>query len=385
MCHRASATALRAARFILPLVAAVGAGVVLGADADRAAGEVAWHLRGEGQGTPVAAGSSVYFLTKRHEVIAVDAARGSIRWRRPTGNKGSTTVGSSLIVADQLLIAGDYDLFAVNRDDGASVWRLVAADGDGPGLYLGEAARGLIFTGSLSGRIYAVDQRSGQLRWARVATDEPKTTVFEPAADQAGVFAGYTTFSAPNTGGIVAIDIETGRRRWRSAFPDHSQSAPRGFAGGLVLTDDLVIAASGDGTIFALDKADGAFRWSIPPIDAATRRQDFRALARWGSHLIAGSLSGVLASYHVQTQTERWRLPAGYNGSIGFRIVADAQLVYVPYLSGQLVAIDANTGIERWRAGDGHQRLPWAPYAAGDRVFASGSAGFFSFHRSWQP
>ncbi len=381
MCRHASARGLRAA-LMLPMVGAFGAGVVLVAHAaDGAAGEVAWHLRGEGQGTPVAAASSVYFLTKRHEVIAVDAARGAIRWRRPTGSTGSTTVGSSLIVSDQLLIAGDYDLFAINREDGASVWRFVAADGYGPGLYLGDAARGLIFTGSPSGRIYAVDQKSGRLRWASAVTDQPKTTVFEPAADQAGVFAGYTTFSAPNTGGIVAVDIETGRRRWRTAFPDRSQSAPSGFAGGLVLIDDLVVGASGDGTIFGLDEANGAIRWSIPPINAASRRPDFRALARWGNHLIAGSLSGVLASYDVQTQRERWRLPAGYNGSIGFTIVADAQFVYVPYLSGQLVAIDADTGIERWRVGGGHARLPWAPYASGDRVFASGSSGFFSFHR----
>ena len=36
-----------------------------------------WRVVGEGRGVPAASGSTAYFLTKRHEVIAVDAGIGT--------------------------------------------------------------------------------------------------------------------------------------------------------------------------------------------------------------------------------------------------------------------------------------------------------------------
>ncbi len=36
-----------------------------------------WRVAGEGRGVPAASGSTAYFLTKRHEVIAVDAGTGT--------------------------------------------------------------------------------------------------------------------------------------------------------------------------------------------------------------------------------------------------------------------------------------------------------------------
>lgn len=382
MCRRdrGSPRAVTHVRFMVGCALGLGS-VLVGQPAGVARGGAIWHVTGEGAGTPAADASAVYFLTKQHEVIAVEPVHGAARWRHGIPKTGSMRFGSSLIVAGPILVVGAYDLFGLNRQDGAILWRFVPTDGYGPGLYLGAVSDDLIFTGSPAGRVYAVEQGSGKLRWSIVISDEV-TTVFEPLVSQAVAFAGYTTFSAPSIGGVVAVDAETGREKWRTPFPvSHPQLAPS-FAGGLVLADGVVVAASGDGTIYGLDTTNGVIRWSVPAVSAmSAQRPDFRALARSGRRLIAGSLSGVLICYDLDTLQERWRLPADHNDSVGFRVSTDEDLVYVPYLSGQMVAIDAEKGSELWRVGDGNRRFPWAPDAFADRVFAAGSSGLFSFQR----
>src|SRR5262245_8611878 len=44
-----------------------------------------WRVPGEGRGKPAAERDSVYFLLKRHGVVAVDAETGGVRWRSTTG------------------------------------------------------------------------------------------------------------------------------------------------------------------------------------------------------------------------------------------------------------------------------------------------------------
>ena len=158
-----------------------------------------WRVVGEGRGVPAASGSTAYFLTKRHEVLAVDAQTGSVRWRRNTGEPGVETLGSSLLVNESIVMAGDYAVFGFDATSGEPKWRFDPADGYGAGLYLGEARDDVAFAGSPAGRLYAVSVRTGRLIWsARVTIDAgvsaAAVTVFQPIV--AGDFrvAGYLAF-----------------------------------------------------------------------------------------------------------------------------------------------------------------------------------------------
>jgi outer membrane protein assembly factor BamB len=97
--------------------------------------------------------------------------------------------------------------------------------------------------------------------------------------------------------------------------------------------------------------------------------------------LIAGSLTGEVAAYELATRRLQWRrMPV--NASVAFGLVADEEQVYVPYLSGLLVAIDVHSGVERWRLGGAGGAFSWTPLIAGDHVYVSGSeAGFLRFGR----
>src|SRR3954471_6212748 len=56
-----------------------------------------WHIAGQGRGRPLVDRGRVYFLSNRHEVLAVDPPSGTVRWRNRTGEPGDATMGTSLV------------------------------------------------------------------------------------------------------------------------------------------------------------------------------------------------------------------------------------------------------------------------------------------------
>lgn len=376
MCRRASCVVTLPGRTAVTVLFATCA--LVASPADIPPGTVLWHVAGEGKGTPVADGASVYFLSGRHEVVAVDASLGIQKWRRALAGQGPLTDGVSLLIAGPLVIAGDYDLFALNREDGAVAWRFTPSEGYGPGIYLGEAARGLAFAGSPAARLYAIEQDTGKLKWC-VSISDSRADVFEPVAIGTSVYAGYTIFGVPNIAGVIAVDSDTGNEIWRTSFAGSAtHGAAARFSGGLAVHADLLLAAAADGTIYGIASADGAVRWTISGL--STVRSDYRALVTSGSHLIAGSLSGVLVCYDLANLHEKWRVTDD-GISIGFRLAADSQTVFVTYLSGQLAAFDVTSGKRLWSIGHDESRMIGSPFVLGDRIFVNGSTGFYSVRR----
>lgn len=351
----------------------------------------AWTVAGAAVGSPATDDSSAYFLSKSHEVLAIDAASGRIRWRHPTNESGYGGTGASVVVSGSVVVAGDDNLLAFDRRSGVPRWRFVPTDGYGPGFYLSFSATadGVVYAGSPSGRFYAVDAETGRLRWSTVVAADGKTTVFPPRFQGTVVAAGYTEFVAPNRGGLVLLDTRTGRILWKRAFPqpsDHSLSV--NWAGGPVFADDLVIVSSGDGVVHAFDTASGEERWAIPALSGRIGNpiispdRDFRGLAVSGQLLVSGSLTGTIVAYDLATRTERWRHLAERLGSVMFRIEASNEIVYVPFAGGTLVALRADDGIEQWRVGDWMASLLWPPAFWNDLIIVSGAVdGFSAFRR----
>ena len=112
---------------------------------------------------------------------------------------------------------------------------------------------------------------------------------------------------------------------------------------------------------------------------------EFRTLTLAGRRLVAGSLTGVVTAYDLATQQELWR-SAPMTASIVFGMASDGHTVYVPYLSGRLIALGAEDGSERWRTDSDTFGFSWKPLIipglagqAGRLLAASSGAGFFAF------
>jgi outer membrane protein assembly factor BamB len=295
-----------------------------------------------------------------------------------------------VVLAGPNVVVGDNDVLAFDRATGSLRWRFVPTDGYGAGSYLGATViSGRVYTGSPAGRVYALEGGNGALRWTAVVADDRRTLVFEPTADADLVVAGYGISIVPNTGGVVALDAKTGAERWRTAFPRPSNGAlGSNSAGNLLLVDDLVVAATGYGVIYAFDRGDGSIRWSIPTLDRLPAGYlispdfDFRPLARTGRTLFAGSLTGYLVAYNLDTRRELWRYAGPPYISVAFNISSDDRSVYVPYLGGRLIALDAVTGVERWRTGEAAGAFSFPLLPAADRLYvASSASGFYALRR----
>jgi outer membrane protein assembly factor BamB len=219
--------------------------------------------------------------------------------------------------------------------------------------------------------------------------------VFQPATDGTDLVAGYTTFASPHTGGVVVFDPVTGKERWRAAFPQaRDPQIGTGSTGNPILVRGLVIASSGDGTIYAFDRADGSIRWTIPPIPGLppilqgpfplpdSSGPDYRPLASNGRTLFAGSLKGAVIAYDITTQKEKWRYDDPHTGSVSFGLVCDDRYVYTPYASGHHVALDQLNGRERWKTPDARDGFVWMANAIDGFVYlAGGHGGFVAFNR----
>jgi outer membrane protein assembly factor BamB len=342
---------------------------------------------GPGWGVPAADKSAVYYLTRDHRLVSVDQASGRVRWVGRLASDGETTAGSLVLVDESVVVAGDFDLFAFDRVTGVRRWRFSPSGGYGVGMYVGAIDEGVVFTGSPTGRIYAIETTDGRLRWKTDALGE-KVTVFAPRPVAGGVAAGYTDFGASGrAGGVALVDSGDGRLKWRTSFPSSSEQSVR-FGGGPVAVDDLVVAASSDGTIYALDHRSGDVRWTVAPESlepggaGVLTAEDYRPMTLSGRTLVIGSLSGSLMAIDVDSHRERWRRAIIEEGSVAFRIHSDRQSVYAPYASGKVVAVGVMDGQERWRAGTRETRFDWPPALSDDRIFLTSKDGLYVLPRS---
>jgi outer membrane protein assembly factor BamB len=347
---------------------------------------VLWHTTARARGVPAVLGERAFALTVDHHVLAVALSNGQELWRTATGETGRSTEGSRVVATPQAVVVGDWDVYAFEPGSGRRLWRFEAAAGQGAGVFLGAASGDTVFSGSPAGRLHAIDVQRGREVWTTAVEPDGQTSVFPPVTDGDVVVAGFTTFTAPNTGGVVAVDAATGKERWRFRFPlpaDRALSV--NSAGDPVLTGGLAIASGGDGQIWALDLETGAVRWTLPRLAGPFRGlitvadRDFRALAVSGRRLIAGSLTGYVVAYDLDTRQEAWRVEGGWLGSNGFVFTADDTRVYVPYVSGILLAIDVADGRVAWNTDDFTLGLAWAPASNGDRAVAAGLSGVWAF------
>jgi outer membrane protein assembly factor BamB len=355
---------------------------------DRTISGVRWRLAEAARGTPAADSRAAYFLTQTHDVIAVDAVSGAVRWRRTTGERNGGPIGSSLALAGSILVVGEYNIAGFDTADGRVRWRFEPSDGYAPGLYVGSTDAGTVYAGSPSARVYAIDLATGRPRWSTRIADDGKTTVFEPVTQDDLVAAAYTTFTNPSVGGVVVLDAATGRERWRARFPPSKIPHMSTAAGSTILiAADLVLAASGTGVIYAFDRHNGAIRWTLPAEDQALilpkdpARPDFRALTRIGSTVIAGSLTGRINAFDIRTHLRVWRTAESLLGSTTLRIASDNKAAYVPYLGGTLLALSLTDGSELWRLDGTSEEFLSPPRSVDGRLYLSSTKALYCMQR----
>ena len=128
----------------------------------------------------------------------------------------------------------------------------------------------------------------------------------------------------PSSGGLVALSLADGRERWRFDFPRRAVSTH--VAGGPVVAGDVVVAASGDGQLWAVNlqqwiSSGGPPRLLKGALDGIVpaSEQDYRALAVAGATIVAGSTTGYVAGLRLRRPRGLAVSPAGASGPPRFQ------------------------------------------------------------------
>jgi polyvinyl alcohol dehydrogenase (cytochrome) len=346
---------------------------------------------------------------------------------------GANRMRSQPTFAGGALLLGGHDgrVYALDAESGCVRWEFHASGEVRTGIAVSpwragdRAAQPRAYFGDVLGNAYAIDATNGALVWRQRTDDHPNATITgTPALYEGRVYVPVSSLEVAlavdpkyecckATGAVVAYDAASGAFLWRTptiaepATPKSKNKAGTdmyGPSGATVWNTPTIDAARGQLTIgtgenmsspatltsdaiMALDLASGAVRWSYQgtandvwntACDTATPDScppekgpdfDFGAgsllfTAASGKQLvIGGQKSGDVHALDPDTGALVWKTKVGrggIQGGVHFGLAADATAVYVPitdmadgrvYDSPSrpgLHALDALTGAPRW-------------------------------------
>jgi outer membrane protein assembly factor BamB len=240
--------------------------------------------------SPAVSGGTVYIGSGDHNVYALDAATGALRWKFATGN----VVHASPAVSGGTVFVGSWDryFYALDAQSGALRWKFQT--GDDRKIYnqvgiAGSAAvsDGVVYFGCRDSFFYALDAKTGTLRWKQ---DHHGSWVIASPA-----IAGNTVyFSTSDEKVFWAVDAATGSARFTLPYGAFAFSSPS-IAGGIAYFGTF------DGRLYAIDARSGAI---------VARFETDGSLANLSGHLDAkgnldtqsfypdGTFEGVVVGLH---------------------------------------------------------------------------------------
>jgi len=213
---------------------------------------------------------------------------------------------------------------------------------------------GLVVFGTNSGRVFALDAKTGDVRWARRAKGQIASS---PA------FVGDTVLVADMGGSLTAYDRVRGEVRWRYST-----------AGSPIETSPLVVEGTayiGDwnGVLHAVDVTDGSTVWTY---QAQADIKGGAALA--AGNIVVGDYAGVVHAIDPATGVAAWTAPVGQRFYGGPGVSGDT--VVLGDVGGAVIALAAGDGSQRWRHSPGGFVYS-SPAIHEGRVFIGSYSGAF--------
>jgi outer membrane protein assembly factor BamB len=242
-----------------------------------------------------------------------------------------------------LFVANDRGTLQALARDGRRLWKFESGK---PVRAQPRVIGRHVYLHSDSGYLYRLEAKTGVEVWrAPVDTGSaPRlpTNVKGTRWDRYGssvVADAKSVYLASRDRNLYALDLATGRERWRVTAGDIQTATP-------VLFQDLVIFAAYDGKVQAVSSQDGSLRWTY---DARLAVPGDLVIA--DGRVLVGSRSYDLISLDAATGREQWKRyywfswiesPPVVREGVAYTGSSDATNVY---------AIDVGSGEVRWKAG----------------------------------
>jgi outer membrane protein assembly factor BamB len=263
---------------------------------DAATGAQLWELdtkpeqeRGTAFGGGVAFWNDrLYVSTGYAQVLAVDPANGEVIWRQGV----SAPLRSSPTVADGriFVVTVENELDVLSTDDGRKLWNHNGIP-ETAGL-LGSASPAVegevVVVAYSSGELFALRVENGRPIWSDSLATSRAADALSTLADIRGrpVIDRGRVFAVSHSGRMVAIDLRSGDRLWDQEI---------GGIHGPWVAGDYIFVLSNDNELACLSRNDGKVRWvrRLPSYEDEKAKED---PIRWAGPVLGGDRLIVTSS-----------------------------------------------------------------------------------------
>ena len=329
---------------------------------------VVWRkpARGVIEFPPTIAYGRVYFSTFKGRFYALNATSGRVVWKKriPHCSPVSPMLAHGVVYQayEHHLPCGRHTpgarglVFAWDASTGRRLWSFAAAAIETSPLLIGK----LLYVGSWDEKLLRLERAHRQ---GALDLDAGAGITSSPA------YALGTVYFGSDSGGLFALNARTGRLRWHAASFARFGRREYFYAAPTVAYGRVYIG-NADGMVYAFGATSGRLLWA--------RRAGtyvYTAAAAWQKTIYVGTWDGYFVAFDAATGDVRWRhdAPGGISGAP----TVMAGLVYFstfgkfgnrhqrhvedgPY---RTFALDARTGKLVWQFPDGH----YSPLVADDR------------------
>jgi outer membrane protein assembly factor BamB len=331
-----------------------------------------WQVPGHLEFPPAVAYGKVYAPQVEGVFSAIDSATGKLVWQRRFHNctAASPTVARGVVYEPYLPTPCSYAsrqakgmVIALDAKTGKDVWRRVGPPSESSTVFVD----GVLYYGAWDGRLFAVDAKTGKLRWATQLDSEIDSS---PAYHDGRIFIGT------NGGHVYALDARRGRILWMASSYSHFPNGREYFYATPSVAYGRVFIGNTDGTLYAYGERTGDLLWA-----QRAGTYIYTAAAVWSRTVYVGSYDGSFSAFDAATGDLRWRFAAP--SSIHGAPTVLAGLVYfstcgvcgrhasrfVKQGKRETIALDARTGRPVWTFPDGR----YSPIVADrERVYLVG-------------
>lgn len=237
----------------------------------------------------IAYGNQAVFVTNGYnEVYALDYKTGAVLWQHIL--PGPSQVAPTVLDGRVYVLSIDNSLLALDAEDGNPLWEYSAVS-EGTGI-VGSASpaanREVVITAFSSGEVSALRVENGALVWSENLDTVRRFGGIGSIADikAAPVIDKGLLVAMNYSGRMAAMDLRSGRRVWQRDIG--SENVPW-------LVGDTIFVVSSDNRLIALNRKTGLIYW-IKALDSYGERDDEDDPVQWRGPLVAGDRVLVVSS-----------------------------------------------------------------------------------------
>ncbi|CAG9297463.1 outer membrane protein assembly factor BamB [Celerinatantimonas diazotrophica] len=229
------------------------------------------------------------------------------------------------------------------------------------------AAFDMVFVGSENAQLFALDAKTGKLKWR---TAMPGEVVASPSVGE-GILAVVT-----NNGHLVAVDPQSGNILWNITL-DLPSLTLRGKAVPVISNGVVILGRSnGSVSVFSVKNGQQVFSTRIGQSNGSTQLEQLADVDSQplllDNELFAISYNGSLVALNLQNGRTSWkRSYAAYRDMA----IAGSELL-ISDRSSHLVDLDRFSGSENWQQTQLSYRNITAPAVVGNYVLVGDSEGY---------